>query len=378
LLAAETIPDETKALQPSLGIRFDFDSNYFDTSESKIESWIGIITPAILLSTAPAQQRYALLYEGQYGYNFENSADNYADHNLSGVAQFQIGSRGKVDFAAATKKGHRDRGSYQTDGLDPTSPFFPAEPDKFDNNVWGARVRYGADGNRGRLRFGIGGTRFDYVNNRERTRFYDYETLSGSAGLSLLFHQRTAIVLDAVFTDVNFETGLPGEPSRKSEDWRFLLGLTWEATAKTVGSARVGVQQRRFDDRTRETTSNPSWEIDVRWSPREYSHFDFATSRRNEETFADGAFIDTSTYSVTWTHEWSSGWESIVGWAQSDSEFVGSLRQQDFTEYNMKLRYPQSRLLSWYAGYSRRSRDSNLDNLVYDGDLFSIGVNIGN
>ena len=228
------------------------------------------------------------------------------------------------------------------------------------------------------MRFGFGGSQLDYTNNRERTRFFDYETLSGSAGLSLFFHQRTAVVLDAVFTDIIYESERPGEASRESEDWRFLLGLTWEATAKTAGSIRFGIQRRQFDDAARAKTSNPSWEVDVRWSPREYSHFDFATSRRNEETFGEGAFIDISAYKVAWTHEWSQGWESIISWARSDSEFVGSPRDQDLNELSLGLRYRQGRLLTWEASYARRSRDSSLSNLVYDGDMFSIGVNIGN
>ena len=378
VLAAERIPDDGKAIQPNLGIRFDFDSNIYSTSVDEIESWISIITPAILFSTAPAQQRYSLLYEGEYGRVFADSADDYADHVLTGVAQFQLSSRGQVDFAAATEKGHWGRGSYQTDGLDPTSPSFPAGPDKFDRHKWGGKIRYGAEGNRGRLRFGFGGSQLDYTNNRERTQFLDYETLSGSAGLSLLFHQRTAVVFDAVFTDIRYENERPGEVSRESEDWRLLLGLTWEATAKTSGSIRFGLQRRRFDDPSLGKTSNPSWDVNVRWSPREYSHFDFATSRRNEETFAEGAFIDVSAYKVAWTHEWNRGWESIIKLTRNDSQFVGSPRDQDFTESSLGLRYRQGRLLTWEAGYARRSRDSSLSELVYDGDMFSIGVNIGN
>ena len=378
VLAAEPIPDEERAFLPSVGVRFVFDSNTYDSSTNPIESWIGVVSPAILFSTSPGPQRYELLYKGEYGHFFEDSADNYADHVLGGLAKFQLSSRAQLDLAAATEKQHRDRGSYQTEGIDSTSPFFPSEPDEFDRNKWGGKFRFGAEGNRGRLRFGFGGSQLDYTNNRERTQFLDYETLSASAGLSLFFHQRTAVVLDAVFTDIIYESERPGEASRESADWRFLLGLTWEATAKTTGSIRLGMQRRQFDDAARAQTSNPSWEVDVRWSPREYSHFDFATSRRNEETFGEGAFIDISAYKVAWTHEWRQGWESIISWARSDIEFVGSQRDQDLNELSLGLRYRQGRVLTWEAGYARRSRDSSLTNLVYDGDMFSIGVNVGN
>ena len=378
IAAAEPTADEGKAFQPSLGIHFAFDSNIYDTNANPTGSWINTLTPALLLSTAPAQQHFSLLYQGEYGYFFEDSADNYADHVLAGLAKFELSSRAELDLAAATEKQHWGRGSYQTDGLDPTSPLFPAEPDEFDRQRWAGKFRYGAEGNRGRLTLGVSGVQIDHTNNRGRTQFLDYETQSGSAGLSLLFNQRTAIVLDAVFTDVRYESTRPGEASLDSEDFRYLLGLTWEATAKTRGSIRVGIQKRRFDDPSRAKTSNPSWAVDVRWSPREDSHLDFLTSRVNEETPREGAFIDTTSYKVAWTHQWSGGWESIVSWTQRDAEYVDSVRDDDSKEIHLGLRYPQGRLLNWEAGYTRRSRDSSLSNLVYDGNMFRIGVNIGN
>lgn len=374
VLALEGKADEGRVIQPSLGVRYDLDSNIYDSSNSEIQSWIGIVTPTILFSTA--QQRYTLLYEGEYGRFFEESADNYADHVVSGVAQFQVGSRGHVEFVAEAEKGHRDRGSDQTEGLDPSSPFFPTEPDEFDRNKWGLKFRYGADGNRGRLRFGFGGSERDNTNNRERTRFFDYQTHYGNVGLSLLFHQRTAVVLDAVFTDIRYKSTRPGEASLDSEDWRYLMGLVWKATAKTVGSIRLGIQQRRFDDPALAKTSNPSWEVDLRWSPREYSYFDFSTSRVNEETLIEGSFVDTIVYNVAWTHEWKRGLESFVSWTQRDAEYIGSERDQTLSEYTLGLRYPQGRILTWEANYTQRSRDSRLSNLVYDGNMLSIGINI--
>lgn len=373
----ERIPEQDQPILPSLGIHFTFDSDIYGSGENAVESWMAIATPAILFSTAPAPRRYVLLYAGEYGHFFEDSADNYADHILSGAALFQFGSRGQLDVIAMTEKGHRRRGSYQTSGLDPTSPLFPSEPDTFDRHDLEGEFRYGAEGNRGRLRFGIGGTRFESTNNRVRTQFLDYDTLVGSTGLSLLFHQRTAVVLDAWLTDVRYETEPPGGASRDSEDWRFLLGLTWEATAKTEGSIRLGIERRRFDDPARATASNPSWEVDVRWSPREYSRFDFLASRKNEETFAQGDFIDTSLYTVSWTHEWSRSWGSIVRWDQRDRDFVGSSRDQETSIFYVGLRYQQGRLLTWDAGFARRSRDSSFSNLVYDANMFTIGVNIG-
>ena len=204
LLLISTIPavlaqqnsDKGKTIQTGLGIRYDYDSNIYNTSMSEVESWIGIVTPSILLSTA--QQNYSLLYQGEYVRFYDDSADDYADHNVVGLVKFQMGSRGEIDFIAAAEKGHEDRGSNQTDGFDPTSTFFPAEPDEFDRNKLEAKYHYGAKGNRGRLRFGIGGSQRDYTNNRLRTQSFDYATQFVSTGLSLLFHQPVHLFLQSL------------------------------------------------------------------------------------------------------------------------------------------------------------------------------------
>jgi hypothetical protein len=374
VFAIEGGRDDGKAVQSSLGVRNDFDSNIYKTTANEVESWIGIVSPAIRFSTHP--ERYKLLYKGEYGRFFEQSDDNYDDHAVSGVAQFWLGSHARGDFTVATKKAHERRGSGRTEGFDPASPSFPAEPDEFDLNEWEGNIRYGVDGNRGRLRFGIGGSQRDYTNNRERNRFFDYGTQLGSVGLSLLFSKRTAVVIDAVFTDISYQSDRPGEASLDGDDRRYLIGLTWVATTKVVGSIRGGIQERRFDDPARTKTSNPSWDVNLRWSPREYSNFDFVTSRLNEETTGSGEFIDTTAYSVTWNHRLSSSLESTISLALRDIKYVGSDQDEDLREFKLGLRYSQGRLLKWTTGYTRQSRDSSISNFIYDSNIFSIGVGV--
>ncbi len=364
------------AVLPSIGVLLGRDSNIYNTQNDEFSSLIGVVTPSLLLATRPASRRFAVLYQGDYAHFFDDSANDYDDHSLSGLGRLQFGSRGRLDIAATTARGHRGRGTDQTGGLDPDSPNFPSEPDEFDHQQWRAKFRYGADGNRGRLRFSVGGDRRKHTNNFVRTRPFDYATTTAGTGLSLQFHQRTAIVMDAVFTDIGFDAAAPSGISRDGKDWRLLLGVTWAATAKTVGSVRLGVQQRRFEDPAVTTANNPSWEIDIRWSPREYSHVDFVTSRINQEAFDDGAFIDSIVSELGWTHEWNQGFETVVQWTQSKFDFISAVRNQNINEVYLGLRVPRGRWLTWEAGYEWRSSASDLDLLSYDGNMFSIGVNV--
>lgn len=370
-------PEEDRPAVAGLGVGFLYDSNTYDTNLGGNNSWISILAPTILLKSPPSSKRYALVYSGEYGHFFADSADDYDDHVLVGAAKYQFGSRGQLDLAAAFEQGHRDRGSGQTDGLDPTSPLFPTEPDIFHQRILSGKFHYGAEGNRGRLNFGFGASDFSFTNNPSRTQFLEFDTKFASGGMSLLLRQKTSLVFDAVFTDIRYGNAQPVGARRDSTDWRYLLGVTWLATTKTEGSVRFGIQQRRFTDADVPKSSNPSWAVDVRWSPREFSYVDLITSRANEETDREGAFIDRKLYKVAWTHTWGAGWQSVTSWERRDSDFVDSARVDEWEELYIGLRFPQGRLLIWDIGYAWRSRDSTLERLVFDGNLFSIGVNIG-
>jgi hypothetical protein len=367
--------DEEGGLDANIGLHFDLNDNIFDSSDQAIESWIARISPDFLLGTAPGSQQFSAQYVGDYGKYLDSSFDDYEDHSLTGRGSFQTGARGVLDISAKFELGHNGRGTGQTQGLPPDSPTFPDEPDKFERSDWTAQYTHGATEARGRVNLGVGGTVLEYSNNQERTQYLDREESYVFGGLTIGAREKTAFVLQARYThNLDYDVDRPLEGSLSGAEWRALVGFTWEATAKTEGSIRFGGQGRTFDDPNRESTNSASWDIAVRWSPREYSHFDYVKSRENEETLAGGNFIDRSSYGVSWTHEWGVGLESVLSWDRRDDDYVGAIREEDLSEIHFGLRLPQGERLIWEAGVSHRRRDSTLPNFEFEGMLYTIGV----
>jgi len=378
LSAASVLAQETSdegGFQAKVGLHFDWNDNIYDSSTLEIEDWLARISPELSLSSAPGKRQFSAQYVGDYGKFFDNSDDDYENHSLTGRGLFQTGPRGELDLLAVFEKGHDPRGSGQTRGVTPGSPAFPSEPDEFDRIDWGAQYTHGADGARGRLNFGLGQIDLEHTNNRERTQFFDRKEGYAFVGLAIGARERSAFVMQARYTDYDYDVDRPGG-SLSGDDWRALVGFTWEATAKTEGSVRVGAERRSFDDSTRESETETSWDVAVRWSPREYSHFDFVTTRENQETIAAGDLIDRTTYGISWTHEWANGLESVLSWDRQDDEFVDTNREEEESEVYLGLRLPQGERVLWEAGVSHRSRDSPFEALEYDGMLFTIGVNL--
>ena len=369
--------EDEGGLQANVGLHFDLNDNIYDSSTQEIESWIARISPDLLLSSTPGQRQFSAQYVGDYGKFLDNSdsADDYEDHSVTGRGLFQMGSRGSLDLSAVFAQGHDGRGSGQTRGLSPGSPGFPPEPDEFERIGWTAQYSHGAEGARGRLNFGLGGSELEYSNNLERTQFFDRNDSYAFGSIAIGARERTAFVLQARYTNTDYDVERPGETGRSGDNWRGLVGFTWEATSKTEGSIRVGAERRSFDDPEQESVTDVSWDIAVRWSPREYSYFDFVTTRENQETIGEGSFVDHSSYGVSWTHEWPIGLESVLSWDRQDDDFVGTTRKEEWSEAYVGLRLPQGERVLWEAGVSRRDRNSTLEDLEFEGMLFTIGVN---
>ena len=371
--------DDEGGFQANVGLIFDFNDNIFDSSTEEIESWIARISPDLLLSSTPGKRQFSAQYVGDYGKFFDSPDDDYQDHSLTGRGLFKMGSRGALDVSAVFARGHDARGSGQTRGVPPDSPAFPPEPDVFDRIDWAAQYTHGGTGARGRLEFAIGQNDLEYTNNLDRTQFFNRDDSFAYAGLTIGLRERTSFVVEARYTRYDYAVDRPGDASLDGDDRRFLVGVTWDATARTEGSVRVGMQRRSFDDPNRTGTGDrtPSWDVAVRWSPRQHSYFDFATSRANEETIAGRSFVDRSSYGISWTHEWPIGLESVLSWDRRKDDFVGSSsnRKEDASETYFGLRLPQGERVVWEAGVRSRSRTSTIESLEYDGMLYTIGVN---
>ena len=379
LSAATVLAQESSdegGFDANVGLHFDWNDNVFDSSDQDTESWIARVSPELSLSSAPGKRQFSAQYAGDYGKFFDSSDDDYQDHSLTGRGLIQMGSRGLLDVSAIFEQGHQSRGRGLTRGLDPDSPDFPTEPDEFDRIDWTAQYTHGAEGARGRLNFGLGGSALEYSNNRDRTQFFDRDASYALIGLAIGAQERSAFVMQARYTyDLDYDVDRPGEASLNGDNLRALVGFTWEATGKTEGSIRFGAERRSFDDPVRETNTSASWDVAIRWSPREYSHFDFATSNENDETISVEDFIDRTTYGVSWTHEWAIGLESVLSWDTQEDDFVGTTRVEDISETYFGVRLPQGERVLWEAGVSRRDRDSTIPNLGFEGMLFTIGVN---
>jgi hypothetical protein len=186
------------------------------------------------------------------------------------------------------------------------------------------------------------------------------------------------LLVDARFTEIDYQHDLPVQPGLNSTEQRYRIGMTWETTAQTRGTVKVGYFWKDFADDAREDFGEPSWDVDIRWSPRTYSHFDFRTARYPSETNAGGDYVRNTANSISWEHNWTNRVTSRLAVRDLNQEYPGSnfSRSQDLKQYTIFLTYQMRRWLEFKAGAVVNSRTSTIDTLVFDGNVYSISARL--
>ena len=371
--------EEGSSLEPSLGIELRHDDNIFRSAANEQTSLITVLSPGLLTSFVPSNHRFEFEYNGELASYADSSPDDYNDNEFRAGAYLKLGQRSLLDFVGTYEDSHDNRGTGLSEGFDHELDQLLDVPDEYERAQFLGRFAYGATGTRGRLVFEMSQSDLEYTNHRDRTRFFDYDNSYGDATFYYRIMPNTSLLLDLRATEFEYQHDRVLQPSLDSTEYRYRLGATWDVTGKTTGTVKVGYVEKIYADDTRAEFSEPSWEVDIRWSPRRYSHFDFATARYpSEVNSVTGDLIDNTTYSIRWSHEWSDRVVSYITARNLDQEYRSAAvgRLQELTEYSVALAYEMRRWLTWEFGVDVSSRKSNIDRFDFDGTIFRLGAKL--
>ena len=370
---------EHSALEPSIAAELRYEDNIFRSATDELSSLVTIVAPGLQASIMPGRHRIQLGYNGEFGSYANSSTDNYDDHEFQAAASMELGRRSLLDLRASYKDGHEPRGTGLSEGLEPDSSPLLSEPDEFNLTQLGGRYTFGATGTRGRLVFDAGRRDLEYSNNRERTRFFDYDQIYGGATFYVRVMPSTSLLLGARADDFDYQFDRSMEPSLDSREHSVVFGATWDITGKSTGTVRSGYVEKKYDDRARPRFSGTNWSADVRWSLSSYSHLDLATSRYpSEVTSLTGDVIENTDYSVAWSHHWTPRAMTRLSALQSRQDFRGSVggREDTLDQYGLALVYDMRRWLKWELGLNTSSQDSNVDRFDFDLNVVSLRANM--
>ncbi len=373
-------------VKPTIGVTFSNDSNVTLANKDEVGSFVTRVSPGIRLDTGNDRRSFSLAYEidtARYSDKAAKKSD-YTDHQLVAGARFSPSSRTAIELGADLNRGHDRRGESARQGT--LAEFRNLESDQWRSTGAHAGFTFGAP--QARMNFGLlGGLRnLEYRNNREYSTFGDRDEnfLEGRVGLRLT--PKTSVFLSARGNAIDFDRARLAAGNQlieiDSDERIYLLGLQFDATAKTSGRIAVGRSSKDFDDNRIDDYSGTAWDVGLQFRPRSYSVFDLSATRRTDEgvdylsttnVSGNSSYLLARDITLAWTHGWSDRLHTTIDFGQERSDYVSflgnSTRDDRFRFYGLSVDYALTSWLNVGAGYKSYTRDSDARVTTASGQL---------
>ena len=353
------------SLSPYFNASFGRDSNLFLTQANAKKSDIATYNPGLKLDIKSRAARFGVGVDWTVGRYSQSSADNYSDNKLFGTAEFVLNSSAGLKLAADRTVGHDPRGSNDR-GLSST-------PDESRSTGGSALFAYGANDAKGRIEIDAGSTNKRYTNNRATTVGSDRNNRNVAGRFYFKVAPKTSLILEARQEKLDYVLGTSQQDSKES---RYLAGVTWDATAATSGTIKVGRLKKDFDVATRRDFSGSAWEASLQWKPLSYSTVNFGSSKSVSESTGLGDFTLNKKYNAAWQHDWNSRLTSVASLSRADDEFVGNVRSDRTTSMGFKVNYKVMRWMTVGGDFNNTKRDSNVSGFDYTKNLYMLTLGL--
>jgi len=354
---------------PTLEVETRYVDNILRSSDDELNSWVAQLNPQLQAWMQNGNNTYSLSFQLDDSTYTDSSDDNFTDKRANLDIFHEFNSRNMMNVFGEFYDGHEERGTGLSEGVIASRI---DEPVEYERSIFGGDYTYGNRESSGRLKFAAKTVTYDYQNFRAFTQFRDrtQDTVSGTFFWKT--GTKTDVFLELRAIDNKYDTvdELDFRGSLDSTELNYQLGVTWDATARTSGTVKLGRYDREYDSASRQDDDGFHWEVDVVWNPRTYSAVNFGTRRYSRETNGAGDFINTDEYTVEWEHQWNSRSSTFLAILVAEDDYSGALRADDRSEVEFSYSFAARRWVDLGAGYRWEKRDSDLPSLDYTRNVF--------
>ncbi|WP_067665804.1 outer membrane beta-barrel protein [Ferrimonas marina] len=358
--------------RPTLLVDLGHDDNLLNRGGDSVSSTFLRVEPDLWFAVGGRISHIKAHYRLGSGTYFDSSDDNYTDHVAELMGHHEFTAQHRIDAEYRFKKGHEARGTGVAEFEELNAPL------EYTRNRLEGKYEFGADSARMQLGVMAGYLDHTYDNFRDLTEARDYEDLYYGGDIKWRVGNRSALVVEAKYTDRDYPNPEPDRALRDSTTLRALAGVTWDVTDKTQGRAKFGIEDKDFDDSSREDFSGFSWDIGLTWNPRTYSTIEFESSRAATDPFSDGDYVNESIYDATWTHYWRSRFATVLGYRFENDDYTGDDREDDIDRLYLGVVYEFRRWLKFEPYYQFIDHSSTRPDLAinYDKTLYGLSVTV--
>ena len=354
---------------PTLDLEAYYTDNLWLTDSRKKDTWVGVLTPRLQTWLQDGVNTYSLILELEDS-TYENSSDDdFTDYTAKLDIHHEFNSKNVVNVLGEYYDGHEERGTGLIEG---DLSFATDKPVEYTRATIGGDYTYGNRASKGRVKLAGKTADYEYDNFRNFTRYRDYTENTFGGTFFWKVAPRTDALVEVRYIDNDYDETNPSDPagSYNSEEMNYLVGVEWDATAKTTSHIKVGMYDREYDFGARSDDDGFTWEVGVEWKPRTYSILDLQTRRFTQETNGLGDAINTEEYALGWKHHWNQRARTSLRGLYYTEDYQGSSREDHNYVAEARYDYEYRRWLDLGAGYRYEDRDSDINRFSYTANIF--------
>jgi hypothetical protein len=364
--STDTLAPRFRGLTLALTSGLRFTDNAFNTNRLEQREVIMVMSPSIFLDGHVGRHDVQLGYEADIERYPRFPRENQLNHDFTANADLDISRRLQSRIETGLQFGTDKRGELDT------RPDIFDEPDRWREHHASGQITLGrriAQAQIG-LEYGVRGTR--YLNNNQSARDFDERDLLVTGRYNL--GSRYSIVTDLSGAWIDYLDPLSDLDAR---EYVALVGVEWEATAKTSGSVKMGYRHRNFHSAQRPSLDGFTWDASINWEPKTYSRVSAYSSRSVSEGSFNGTdqsgLSTTDTTGVMWRHGLTERLTFEARAERAVSSFDGG-GEDEFMNYAAGMRYRMNRWIDLFGDWDFRSRSSNVERVDYETSSVFIGL----
>ncbi len=273
---------------PSAFAGIGYNDNVLGTATNKTHSSFINVSPEIVAEMKNHGDRYTASFSGNVTDYFSSHDDNYANYEAWLAGDNYFSQRARTGWKLGYITGTDARGS--------TQRAIANRPDHWSAPSFDGTFIYGAPSAAGRVEGDLKYLSKRYDNNRAQTSVADLNQAEAAGRFYYRIGTRSMLLAEVRDTEYHYTSP---QPNDSNTERRYYVGLTWEATAATTGTVKVGRMTKDFTDSSRQGFSGGSWEAGVRWLPVDRSAVDFQSSKATADPVGYGNYQINTANSVT-------------------------------------------------------------------------------
>ena len=369
-------------LHPFVSFQVLHTDNVFGTNENTENDWVTTIAPGIWVAlpanreklltidthlTSPgglklgrikpeATRRYQLyaLYSPELVMYANNSQHDHFNHTAEGLFQYNFNSGLSFDVIDL----FHDREEIAGNGI--VDELF-----RHQDNLFDFITTYDSDSNKFKVELKYANYDINYKDDLVEYRNRN----DNSLGLTLFykFKPKTSLLAGIRYSDIAFDTGTIND----SVETGYYGGISWEVTARSRGTFRVGYLEKDFEDDRVEDQDGFSVELQTQHNFTPKRALNAMGYRNFHESDLAGAssFLSTG-IDLALLQRFTEKWSGNLNFLYEENEYNGINRDDTLLSFGPAIRFEPRRWLFFDFGYSYSKNDSNIDFFDYEINQF--------